>query len=204
MEKFLKIPLRQRVLVLLIALGLIFIVFYFVVFSDIDTRKAQLITANRNLRNDFAQLKAKRDRGDTRKLARELKDLRRKLQELNEILPKGETIDTFLANFEADAKTAQLRIESLNRREPEHLASFARLPVNTRMTGTYIAFIQFFRRLSDRSSRQGQKKRIVNVTSIKLRIKGTEKIGGKSMRILNGDFTANTYMLSSGKKLRKK
>lgn len=197
-DKFLKIPLNQRLGLLGVAMALIALIFYFFAYSTTkdEMQKEKGMISQLHIRVD----ELKRNSGKFNRMAvkKENAELEKKLAQINEILPSSEESDTFIASIEADAKTAQLVIENTVRQERKYEANFARLPIRTEVKGSFIALISFLRKLSDRSGRQGQMKRIVNVDQIEITPSGSSLVDGKRVPTLRSRFVSNTYMLVVG------
>ncbi|MCA9520361.1 MAG: type 4a pilus biogenesis protein PilO [Myxococcales bacterium] len=202
-DKFMKIPLNQRLGLLALAMTVIALIFYFFAYSATKDETAKIKGQNTQLSLRVRELKQNSDKFNPLKVKKENEELEKKLSMIKKMLPSSEESDTFIASIEGDAKTSQLVIENTQRLERKYEANFARLPIRTEVKGTFIALISFLRKLSDRAVRQGQMKRIVNVDQIDIAPSGSDTIDGKRVSILKSRFVSNTYMLVDGSRRRK-
>ena len=158
-EKIFKLPLYQRLLLLLLTLGLIGAGFYFGLYSAqleelgrLEQEKEGLVRKleeNRRIANNLPKFKA------------EYEALQAQLQEALIELPNQKEIPTLLTNISTLAKEQGLEILSFKPMGEVNKGFYAEVPVDLRLVGTYHDIALFFYEV-------GQLPRIVNISNLSM------------------------------------
>jgi type IV pilus assembly protein PilO len=172
LDRIMDMPPRQRVLVLVGGVGLIFFLYAYFIYWP---RGAQIEQKQKNLES----MRLDRDRkaalvANLEQAKKQVEDLRAGLKEAVAQLPDTKEIPDLLSNVSAVGRDAGLDIAQF-RQLPEVFREFyAEVPVEIRVRGTYFQVEEFFRKVS-------QLTRIVNVANIG--IKAPAKIVDDPIRL---------------------
>jgi type IV pilus assembly protein PilO len=158
-ERFNTYPLSQKIMLLGLIVILIFVLFFMFVYSplqdEINVRKQQLTTLQRE-KEKLDQVKA--NRADV--LAR-LEGLKRQLIIAREKLPATAEVPSLLQRIHNQGKTAGLDINKFKRLPDATKDYYIEIPVEMELVGTYDELANFFYYI-------GRMTRIVNVQGITL------------------------------------
>jgi type IV pilus assembly protein PilO len=164
LERIFDMPPRQRVLLLVGIVGLVFFVYAYFVFwprsAAIESRTEQLQTL-RQQRDVKAKLVA-----NLEEAKKQVADLRADLREAIAQLPDTKEIPDLLSNISAAARGAGLEIVQFRQRPEIYQEFYAEVPVEILVRGTYFQVEDFFSRVS-------QLTRIVNVSDIAIKAPAT-------------------------------
>ncbi len=158
-EKIFKLPLYQRLLLLLVLLGLIGGGFYFLFYADqldelarLEQEKEVLVRKleeNRRIANNLPKFKA------------EYEALQAQLEKALIELPNQKEIPTLLTNISTLAKEQGLEILSFKPMGEINKGFYAEVPVDLRLVGSYHDIALFFYEV-------GQLPRIVNISNLSM------------------------------------
>jgi type IV pilus assembly protein PilO len=171
-DRIMDMPPRQRVLILVGGVGLIFFLYAYFIYWP---RSAQIEDKQKNLES----MRLDRDRkaalvANLEQAKKQVEDLRAGLKEAVAQLPDTKEIPDLLSNISAVGRDAGLDIAQF-RQLPEAFREFyAEVPVEIRVRGTYFQVEEFFRKVSELT-------RIVNVANIG--IKAPAKIVDDPIRL---------------------
>ena len=179
-ERFSKAPLKHKFLGLLLVTLLFGAVFYFVFYSDMESKISGLDTQINMLRQEVASYEDKKQkymafRAEVNKLLEEQK-------ELVKVLPTEAEIPSFLQSLHAQAELAGLNILTFQPGGEQAQNFYAKIPVEMSISGTYHQINKFFYSV-------GQLKRIVNIQDLTLG-------GAKELEqgiMLQAKFAASTF-----------
>jgi type IV pilus assembly protein PilO len=186
LEKFVKIPLPQKVGALAGAILLILGLDYFLVVSD---QLATLASLDQEEEPKGQKQKAKQKLFEKQQQAshlteykREVERLKQQVKEAQEQLPTAAEIPKLMRDVAYEGQQSGLTINRFELNSESDRGQFAAVPVRMRVTGSYHEVAVFLDRLS-------KMPRIINVTNISLRSPRTvnKKI------VLSGDYTATTF-----------
>jgi type IV pilus assembly protein PilO len=186
LESFNKIPTPQRILVMLLVVILLSVVFYFLVYQDLEegiereiTRKQELLTTETDIKRKVAQKE---------EIMSELGDLKVRKEKVEKVLPRKAEIPSLLQKIYGQAKIVGLEIRSFEpgAEAPQNL--YTEIPVAMSLRGSYDQVADFFYYV-------GRMERIVNIKNITME---REKGGTFGAGILTVSCDAITYR-SGGK-----
>lgn len=156
-ERFAKIPLKQKVALLVVIWGLMGAAYYFLVYQDQDERKGMLqgqlqkISAERTKLQLISEEKVKFE-----KRLQELEDKRKRALALLPDEPQTEELTT---DLNRRARQAQIRITKIVPLPEVPMGFYSRVPMQLFLEGTFHQLVVFFNHVAEM-------KRIVNIQDI--------------------------------------
>jgi len=159
-ERIMELPPRQRLMLLVGAIGLLFFGYWYFLYGPRDER----IT---NLKQELSALEQERDRKaklaeDLNEARQQVNDLEAALKEAVSQLPDTKEIPDLLSGISRVGHEAGLEIVQFRQR-PERFEDFyAEVPVEMLVRGSYFEVESFFARVS-------QLQRIVNIKNISIK-----------------------------------
>lgn len=185
-EKFLKIPLYQRLLMVLGIMAVIGVGFYFLLFQPKMKEYNALVTKSSELQAEIVQKKSIAD--NLPKFKEEYGKMQKMLEESLKELPNDKEIPQLLMTIASLAKQNRLDIKKFDPSAETPRDFYAEVPVVLSLIGTYHDTGKFFFDVSEMP-------RIVNIGNIKVKpvagSKGADKIQ------LTIDCQATTYRFLS-------
>jgi type IV pilus assembly protein PilO len=163
-DRIMEMPPRQRVLMLVGGVGLIFFVYAYFLYwprGAAITAKEGQVEAKRVERDRKAAMVANLDQAK-----KEVTDLRAALKEAVAQLPDTKEIPDLLSNISAVGRDAGLEIAQFRQREEVLRDFYAEVPVEVRVRGTYSQVEGFFNEVSKLT-------RIVNVSDVGMKSPST-------------------------------
>lgn len=156
-DRIMDMPVRQRVLLLV---GSVFLLFFFYAFWIYLPRNTEITEMEENL----VALEQDRDRklalvSNLPLLRQQVADLNAALKEAVAQLPDTKEIPDLLSGISAVAREAGLEIQQFRQKPENYQEFYAEVPVEILVKGTYWQVEEFFKRVSDLT-------RIVNVGDI--------------------------------------
>jgi type IV pilus assembly protein PilO len=156
-DRIMDMPVRQRVLLLV---GSVFLLFFFYAFWLYMPRNTEIAEKEENL----AAMEKDRDRklalvSNLPALRQDVADLNAALKEAVAQLPDTKEIPDLLSGISAVAREAGLEIQQFRQKPETYQEFYAEVPVEILVKGTYWQVEEFFKRVSDLT-------RIVNVGNI--------------------------------------
>lgn len=192
LEKFQAVPASQKAVLLVILMIGVGAGWYFLMFEDTQTAIEQAQRTGTQLTKDLSdqeQVKA-----DLQKYQAQIEQLEKDRDAMRDRLPENAEIADLLQKIHGQAKIVGLTIARFEREPTVPESTFARIPVQMQLRGTFHEVATFFYYL-------GKIPRIVNVENIHFKAQREE---GKTM--LDATCTATTFMYlppaapSTGKK----
>ena len=163
-DRIMEMPPRQRVLMLVGGVGLIFFVYAYFLYwprgAAITAKEAQ-VDAKRVERDRKAAMVANLDQAK-----KEVTDLKAALKEAVAQLPDTKEIPDLLSNISAVGRDSGLEIAQFRQREEVLRDFYAEVPVEVRVRGTYFQVEGFFNEVSKLT-------RIVNVSDVGMKSPST-------------------------------
>jgi len=180
MEKFLRLPLYQRLIIVAVVLAVIAGGYYFLIISDYDDQAAAEEAKTKRINQELAGLAAFQDKDKREKLQIEFDEEQKKIEENKKMLPSDEEMPAFLMSIKADADLAGLEILKFETKETANEDYYKRIPVEMEVRGNFHQQVKFFKTLA------APKKRIVNITDLDierppLNLKELKRIVGISL-----------------------
>lgn len=176
-DAFSKVPLSQKLLLLLLIMAAIFIGFYMFFFNTIE----QKIVEEQEIQRELRAQQARRQQLDGEKAR--LEDLldqemrRRENLSFDQLLPPSpnlpgliDTIESLAEHIEPSSHGTNLEILEVRPRPHVRGASYTRIPLELRMLGTYDQLLDFCWQVA-------QMDRIVHITSTSLSTRSTPRLG---------------------------
>ena len=185
-----KVPLPQRILVLVVVIVALVLTNYLVLISPKETQIAQIQTTINRLENDLV-----RKRAIARNLSRyriEVERLKQRLNEALTLLPNEAEIPELLQKIASLVEQSDCKMGMFEPKGEVSVNFYAKIPVAMSISGNYHSIAVFFDKVSKLA-------RIVNVTDIKL---GEPKIENEKV-ILEAAFTATTFKFIEDKKAKR-
>ena len=163
-DRIMEMPPRQRVLMLVGGVGLIFFVYAYFLYwprgAAISAKETQ-VEAKRVERDRKAAMVANLDQAK-----KEVTDLKAALKEAVAQLPDTKEIPDLLSNISAVGRDAGLEIAQFRQREEVLRDFYAEVPVEVRVRGSYFQVEGFFNEVSKLT-------RIVNVSDVGMKSPAT-------------------------------
>jgi len=156
-EKVFKLPVKQKLLLLLAILILAGAGFYFGIFSPRQDEYKQLKGKLAGLQNEVAE--KQRIANNLPKLKREFEELKQELQNALTELPNQKEIPTLLTSITSAGKAAGLDFLIFRPRAEEPKDFYASVPVDISVAGTFFEVANFFVSV-------GNLPRIVNISNV--------------------------------------
>lgn len=185
MERFLALPLPQRLFVVGIALGLVGGLTYYLLLSPISEEIGTQERKYRSAMSEYGKLK-EFDSPDFRdRMNRERAEALRRKAEFEKMLPREEELPGLIASIKADADAAGLIMLRFEPTKSQVVGEGYRgISFGVEMTGTYSQFVNFLNALAAPS------KRVINPKDLQLEIVSAGTLGGTAgdvglLRVLN-------------------
>ncbi len=157
LDQFDKVPVSQKVLLLLLlALG-IFVAFYLLMYSTIEDEIQQATNRVTELSESRAALVA--NASDIERIRADIRELCSRQETFMEKLPPRAEIPSLLQSIHQQASLVGLEITQFSRGQDLPDISYTRIPVSMSLKGTYDQVTDFFFFI-------GRQQRIVNVSDI--------------------------------------
>jgi type IV pilus assembly protein PilO len=160
MEKFLRLPLWQRFVVMGVIMLLVGGVYYMLVISDAMDRISSEEGKTRRIQAEYNSLADYKDKDKRDKLLKDFEDEEKKIEENKKMLPSEEEIPSFIMSIKADADLAGLEILKFQTKDSELEDYYKRIPIEMTVRGNFHSLVKFYKTLA------APKKRIVNITEM--------------------------------------
>ena len=156
-EKVFKLPVKQKLLILLAILILAGVGFYFGIFSPRQEEFTQLKVKLAGLQNEVTE--KQRIANNLPQLKREFEELKQELQNALTELPNQKEIPTLLTSITTAGKAAGLDFLIFRPKAEEPKDFYASVPVDISVAGTFFEVANFFVSV-------GSLPRIVNISNV--------------------------------------
>lgn len=163
MDRFLGLPLPQRLLVVGIVLAVLGGLTYYLLLSPISDDIALQDRKYRGAMSEYGKLKEFDSPEFRDRMTRERTEALRRKAEFEKMLPREQELPGLIASIKADADLTGLvilRFEPL--KTPVEGEGYRGIPYNVEMTGTYPQFVNFLKALAAPS------KRVINPKDLRL------------------------------------
>lgn len=178
--KIAKVPLTQRILILVVAMVVVVVGCYFLAISPKQEEIEQL---DKRIKTLDAQLYTKRNVArDLPRYRVEVERLKQRLQQALTLLPNEAEIPELLQKIAALVEQSDCEMKLFEPQSEVVEGFYARIPVKMTIEGNYHSVAVFFDKVSKLT-------RIVNVTNIKLKEEGSRN----KKIVLQADFLATTF-----------
>ncbi len=196
LEKILKLPAYQRILILLVLMAVVVALFVYLLYLPAQEEYAQLLDQNNRL-----ERKLEEDRSIARDLPKfraEYENMEKKLAAALRELPNDKEIPNLLTSIAALAKENGLEVKLFKPGGERIQGFYAEVPVSLQLIGSYHEVALF-------SDAVGKMSRIVNLGNLSL--SSPKRVDGRN--VLSIDCMATTFRFvenppDQGKKGRKK
>jgi Tfp pilus assembly protein PilO len=162
-DKFLELPLPQRILAVGVVLALLGGATYYLLISPVSDGISSQAKKYKALMTEYAQLKEYDSPEFKRRLEQERTDAIRKRVEYAKMLPREEELPDLITSIKADADSAGLIV---SRFEPTHKKTggdgYRGIPFNLSLLGTTSQFVTFLQALAQPS------KRLINAKNLSI------------------------------------
>ena len=182
-DRFNAVPLTQKTLVLFLVMAGVFAAYFMGLHSPMISEIDQLNADVQSLEQEKEDLEVKGQ--GIEEMEEELLEVEAELGEAHQAL--SEDVVDVLEQLNSFAQSAQLRIENLQRGEPEVDEDLVATPVNMELTGTFDQVAEFFYAVGDMN-------RIITIEDVNI---GRQTSGLEEEGTLNVTTTATTYHASS-------
>lgn len=165
-DKFSKIPLSQKILLLLLVLAAVFVGFYMFLYSGLEEQIEGLQQQEAQLRQNVARLQGLIEQKT--RLEGQVDERRSEAETTVVTLPDRDDIATLYAQLEdiaeevQDSRFGPLEISSVNRDPYRPGPDYTRIPISLAMSGTYDQALEYCWRLATLD-------RIIHVRAITMR-----------------------------------
>jgi type IV pilus assembly protein PilO len=162
-DKFLELPLPQRLLVVGLVLAVLGGATYYLLISSTSDEIAVQGKKYKMLMTDYAQLKEYDSPEFKEKMDKERAEAQRRRAEYSKMLPREEELPNLIESIKADADAAGLVMSSFDpARKKEEGQGYRGMPFNIEVAGTYYQLVSFL------SSLAAPSKRIVTIRNLDL------------------------------------
>ena len=194
MDKFLALPLPQRLLVVGVILAVVGGASYYFLVSPLTDDIATQAKKYKGLMGDYAKLKEYDSDQFRNQMVRERAEADKRAAAYARMLPREEEIPNLITSIKADADSAGLvlsRFDPVKKREEGQ--GYRALMINLDVAGTYSQFLTFLQTLA------APTKRLINVKNLSLEITPAGPLMGSAgdvglLRLLNeGRCPANEW-----------
>lgn len=184
-EQFDRVPVQQKVLLLLFVLGAIAAAFYVTIYTsladEIVSKRNQVQKADERL----AELRALE--GDIERIRKDIDGLCERQASFLAKLPDAPEYETLVKAIDSQARLAGLTVEQQNPKPQVKAANYTTIPVEMAVRGSYDQIADFLYFL-------GRQQRIINVSDIDLGAAAARKGSATGMApTLSAKFTIKTY-----------
>lgn len=165
MDRFLELPLPQRILVVGAALAVLGGATYYLLISPVSDGISSQAKKYKSLMAEYAQLKEYDSVEFKQRLDQERTDAIRKRAEYAKMLPREEELPDLITSIKADADTSGLvvaRFEPSKKKEDGD--GYRGIPFNLELVGTYSQMVAFLQALAQPS------KRLVNAKNLSVNL----------------------------------
>ena len=152
-------PASRQALVFLVVAGLLYAVFYFFLYTDLQAEIDQKSSERRSLQAEVESGKVTAER--LPEFRREVERKEAQLQALSRILPSTKEVDDLLRKVQQLATESSLNVLRFKPEATQPREFYAAWPISLELDGNYHNLAYFFDRLSKLS-------RIVNVSNLKI------------------------------------
>lgn len=156
-DKFNQVPLAQKVLLLILLLGGIAAVFWFVPYASVKEQIKSSTSSLKDLEKEKKRLEVLKDK--KARMRSKIAELQQELLIAREKLPETAEIPSLLQRIHNQAKTAGLDIRNFQREQSKTQKYYVEIPVTMELVGTFDELANFFYYV-------GRMTRIVNVKNL--------------------------------------
>jgi len=176
-DKFLEMPLPQRLLIVGLALALIGGAFYYLVISSVTDEIVNQNKKYKGVANEIAQLKEYDSQEFKTRMEQERAEAERRRAAYARILPREEELPDLISSIKADADGAGLIVSKMEPvKQREEGEGYRGIPFNLEVTGSYYQFLSFLQAVA------APGKRLINIKDINISI-----TSGQTMESVAGD-----------------
>ena len=158
MDKFLELPLPQKLLILIILLLAVGGGIYYVgIMPAYDETNSQIVRYRRFM-TQYYKLKEFDSKAFKDRIAKEKKEMQEKKESYERLLPTQAELPELIESLKQDADTAGLKLIKFTK-SPNNIPgpSYVKIPIKINLVGTYSQFISFLDTLDSPT------KRLVNI-----------------------------------------
>lgn len=159
LEQIQKTPRSQKILALVLLVGALGAVYYFLFWSDFEVQEKRLRIEYSRLSDELGQYEARKR--DYVRFKNEVAKLLEEQKELLRILPKKAEIPTFLDSIYNQAEPLGLEISLFARKDEKPEQLYVRIPVEIELGGSFHHIARFFNKVAGLP-------RIVNIENVSL------------------------------------
>jgi len=156
-DKFAKLPIWQKLVMLVFIWGLIGAGYYYLVYTDQDESLKQLQGSLTTLNKQVDELRVKVQAKV--KFEKRLQDLEDQRKKALTFLPDEPLTDELSIELNRRAKQSQIRISKIVQESEVPMGFYARVPIQLSLEGTFHQLVVFFNLISEM-------KRIVNIQDV--------------------------------------
>lgn len=156
-EKFAKIPLKQKIALLAVLWGLMGALYYFLVYSDQEEQKGAFEAQLQKINQEKTKLQLISE--EKLKFEKRLQELEDKRKKALSLLPDEPQLEELELEISRRAKQAQIRITRIIPLPEVPMGFYARVPVELYLEGTFHQLVVFFNHVAEM-------KRIVNIQDV--------------------------------------
>ncbi len=180
LEQIQKTPRTQKILALILLVGALGAVYYFLFWTDFEVQGKRLTSEFAKLDQDLQAYQARKR--DYMRFKNEVAKLLEEQKELLRILPKKAEIPTFLDSIYNQAEPLGLEISLFSRKDEKPQELYVRIPVEIELFGSFHQIARFFNKVAGLP-------RIVNIEDVTLMDPRTDESGVR----LRAKFQAVTF-----------
>ena len=159
LEQIQKTPRTQKILALVLLIGALGAVYYFLFWTDFEAQGKRLTAEFGRLDQELAQYQARKR--DYMRFKNEVAKLLEEQKELLRVLPKKAEIPTFLDSIYNQAEPLGLEIALFARKDEKPQELYVRIPVDIELSGSFHQIARFFNKVAGLP-------RIVNIEDVQL------------------------------------
>ena len=162
MDKLKTLKPEHKLLLSILALGLVAGLYYFLVIMDLDEQTNATKGKLNQLTMEKNKFKDSKGAMEIERLKEKYAQVLRQIEENKKILPEEERLAEFIHSLETDAEESGVMILSYEPKKPASDDFYNELPVDMKVRGTYVQLVRFLKLMAE------PKKRLANVRDLQL------------------------------------
>ena len=196
-DKFSRVPISQKLLLLMLLMAGVFFAFYMLVYSPLEEEIGELRDTQTSLEREEAQFEAYQARlRDLEELVREESERRERFQmDLPTRARIPELLDELYhlaSGVETSSRGTEFEIRNVRPAGTQRATNYTRIPLSLRVTGTYEQVLAYCWKLAT------EMERIVHILSISISLSGSGGRSDNQVPLLNVSMEIESFFRPEG------
>jgi len=204
MDQLKNLKPEHKLLLSILALGMVAGLYYFLVIMDLDEQTNTTKGRLNQLTMEKNSFKDSKGSIETERLKEKYAQVLRQIEENKKVLPEEQRLAEFIHSLETDAEESGVVIVSYEPGKPVSDEFYDELPVDMEVRGTYVQLVRFLKLMAE------PKKRLANVRDLQLSAdtrsrRAAQKVTPfgasvvKSETLVTASFRVVTFVYTAGK-----